>query len=90
MMKPVGNFMVVLLKMETFMQTFEHFIKQVCIPVGCVPPACCPYLPACTVSGCEQTSENITLPQLHCSVKHCFDLPHSVDKLYEVQNYTTI
>ena len=22
--------------------------KQECIPVGCVPPACCPYLPACT------------------------------------------
>ena len=25
--------------------------KQVCIPVGCVPPACCPYLPACTAPG---------------------------------------
>ena len=23
-------------------------IKQECIPVGCVAPACCPYLPACT------------------------------------------
>ena len=22
--------------------------QQDCIPVGCVPPACCPYLPACT------------------------------------------
>ena len=22
--------------------------KQDCIPVGCVPPACCPYLPTCT------------------------------------------
>ena len=22
--------------------------KQECIPVGCVPPACCPYLPVCT------------------------------------------
>ena len=22
--------------------------KKECIPVGCVPPACCPYLPACT------------------------------------------
>ena len=22
-----------------------------CIPVCCVPPACCPYLPACTVPG---------------------------------------
>ena len=25
--------------------------KQYCIPVGCVPPACCPYLPACTAPG---------------------------------------
>ena len=25
--------------------------KQVCIPVGCVPPARCPYLPACTAPG---------------------------------------
>ena len=25
--------------------------KQVCIPVGCVPSACCPYLPACTAQG---------------------------------------
>ena len=24
---------------------------QECLPVGCVPPACCPYLPACTASG---------------------------------------
>ena len=24
---------------------------QECIPVGCVPPACCPYLPACTALG---------------------------------------
>ena len=25
--------------------------KQECITVGCVPPACCPYLPACTARG---------------------------------------
>ena len=25
-----------------------YFLKQECIPVGCVPPACCPYLPAYT------------------------------------------
>ena len=25
--------------------------KQECIPLGCVPPACCPYLPACTARG---------------------------------------
>ena len=27
--------------------------KQECIPVGCVPPAFCPYLPACTAGGGE-------------------------------------
>ena len=26
----------------------ENTVWQVCIPVGCLPPACCPYLPACT------------------------------------------
>ena len=25
--------------------------QQECIPVGCVLPACCPYLPACTPRG---------------------------------------
>ena len=29
----------------------HHFNKQDCIPVGYVPPACCPYLPACTALG---------------------------------------
>ena len=29
----------------------QIFFKQDCIPVGCVPQACCPYLPACTVLG---------------------------------------
>ena len=24
------------------------YLKQVCIPIGCVPTACCPYLPAYT------------------------------------------
>ena len=24
---------------------------QDCIPVGCIPPACCPHLPACTALG---------------------------------------
>ena len=27
------------------------FLQQECIPVGCVPPTCCPYLPACTAPG---------------------------------------
>ena len=40
--------------------TFANFVKrqlnetcgkQECIPVGCVPPACWPYLPACTAPG---------------------------------------
>ena len=26
----------------------EPIHKQECIPVGCIPPTCCPYLPACT------------------------------------------
>ena len=26
-------------------------MEQACIPEGCVPPACCPYLPACTALG---------------------------------------
>ena len=25
--------------------------QQDCIPVGCIPPTCCPYLPACTAPG---------------------------------------
>ena len=29
----------------------KNYNTQVCIPVGCLPPACCPYLPACTVQG---------------------------------------
>ena len=32
-------------------EQFQKFAKQVCIPVGCVPPACWPYLPARTVQG---------------------------------------
>ena len=28
-----------------------NILKQECIPVGCVPPAYCPYLPACTAQG---------------------------------------
>ena len=39
------------------------FLKQVCIPVGCVPPTCCPYLPACTV----QVGRECLLPGGVCS-----------------------
>ena len=31
--------------------TSKFMGKQDCIPVGCVPPACCLYLPACTALG---------------------------------------
>ena len=30
----------------------KELAKQVCIPLGCIPPTCCPYLPACTAWGC--------------------------------------
>ena len=30
---------------------FWTYLKQDCIPVGCIPPACWPYLPACTAQG---------------------------------------
>ena len=33
------------------LQEQEIPFKQERIPVGCVPPACCPYLPACTAPG---------------------------------------
>ena len=35
--------------LERQCRTFCYEIQEDCIPVGCVPPACCPYLPACTV-----------------------------------------
>ena len=32
-------------------QNYQSLTKQECIPVWCVTPACCPYLPACTAQG---------------------------------------
>ena len=29
----------------------SNYFQQGCIPVGCVPPACCSYLPVCTAPG---------------------------------------
>ena len=29
----------------------KNLSKQECIPVGCILPDCCPYLPACTAPG---------------------------------------
>ena len=34
-----------------FINFSTNIVQQECIPVGCVPPACCPYLPACTARG---------------------------------------
>ena len=31
--------------------TVCNWRQKKCIPVGCVPPACCQYLPACTAPG---------------------------------------
>ena len=44
-------------------------IIQVCIPVGCVPPTCCPYLQACTagVSALGMSS----LEQTPCMFRGC-------------------
>ena len=36
---------------DFFQKLHENKIKQDCIPVGCVLPACCPYLPALTAPG---------------------------------------
>ena len=69
----VGSLCEVYVKFHRTLDGKRGFFKtsQVCIPLGCVPPACCPYLPACTAPGCEtelltHASENITLPQLRC------------------------
>ena len=35
---------------------------QECIPVGCVPPTCCPYLPACTAPGGVPGSRGVSVP----------------------------
>ena len=39
-------------------------LKQECIPVGCIPTACCPYLPVCTaLGGC--TCQGVYLPGVY-------------------------
>ena len=37
-------------------------ILKECIPVGCIPPACQPYLPACTVQGECLLREGVSAP----------------------------
>ena len=44
----------------------ETICEQVCIPVGCIPPACCLYLPAYTGPGCEQNLWHTLLKILPC------------------------
>ena len=39
----------------------ERKKKQECIPVECVPPACFPYLPACTAQGGGCTCQGVYL-----------------------------
>ena len=36
---------------QSFTLPLKITSQQECIPVGCIPPACCPYLPACTARG---------------------------------------
>ena len=39
-------------KQSIFMQCLQKFNQnKKCIPVGCIPPACSPYLPVCTAQG---------------------------------------
>ena len=48
--------------------SFSHLFrtpKQECIPVGCVPPACCPYLPACTAPGVYLPEGGCTCPGVY-------------------------
>ena len=40
-----------ILHTQSFFSYYSNLNKQVCIPVGCVPPACCPYLSACNYGG---------------------------------------
>ena len=46
-----------------FSQLLKNCPKQACIPVGCVPPACCPYLPACTALGGYLLPGGVYLPR---------------------------
>ena len=42
-------------KVKNIKEQVKKIKEQDCIPVGCAPPACCPYLPACTAWGvCSQ------------------------------------
>ena len=43
------------------MELFPYFIKQVCIPVGCLPPACWPY-PVVSEGG-GVFAEGVCLPR---------------------------
>ena len=45
-----GNFLFIVAT-DYFCEGFKNNLEQVCIPVGCVPPSCWLYLPACTAHG---------------------------------------
>ena len=38
-------------KTDMLSEVRQNIFGQECIPVGCILPACCPYLPACTAPG---------------------------------------
>ena len=44
---------------ETSHGGLRNFSLQVCIPVGCVQPACCPYLRECTARGVSAPSGGV-------------------------------
>ena len=50
-MVPELKYFLLLPYLFSKVELLELFIKQDCIPAGCIPPACWPYLPACTVQG---------------------------------------
>ena len=60
--------------------------KQECIPVGCIPPACCLYLPACTAlgvpgpGGCTWSQGVYLVPGGACQV-----LPTPVDRILDIR-----
>ena len=48
---------------QVYCNNNNHQMKQECIPVGCVPPTCCPYLPACSEWGGVPCQGGFSLPR---------------------------
>ena len=62
--------------------------EQECIPVGCVPPACCPYLPACTAPGGCTWSRRSTWSQRGCTWSQwgtCPGTPPPVNRILDTR-----